>query len=314
SMPPPPVDPAESSPASDAPPSESATEPVVSDAIDSVPLSAPDETPSAGSGSTSEPVAVGSSSPPSATPSKDEAEEEPARPEDAPANQSPEDAPRVVVPAYTPARKAFTPQPSYPAEAREQGEEGTVVLSGRVTAGGDVVDARVVESAGPRLDRVALETFRTWQFQPAERDGVAVESPYRVSFRFALDRRPSPPPPTTGRQPAAPPPPPASSPPPAESAAGTVEDPLPFGGDFEPPQRRVSPLPSLPRGRAGEVGNLVLSVVVDREGRVARIETEQGVDPQVTEQAIDAVKRWRFQPATRDGEPVAVWHRLVLRL
>lgn len=208
--------------------------------------------------------------------------------------------------AYEPPRQVFTPQPSYPPAARESGEEGTVTVEGRVTVDGDVAEARVVRGVSPTLDRVALETFRTWQFQPARRGDTAVESPYRISFRFALDRRAAPP--TIA------PPSPPPSPPPDPGPAGTVDDPLPLGGDFTPPERQVSPLPSLPRGRAGDRGDLVLLLVVDTEGGVARVEVEKAVDPAVTQRAVEAVKRWRFRPATRNGEPVAVWHRLVLRI
>ena len=232
--------------------------------------------------------------------------------------------------SFEPPQKVFSPQPTYPERSRQAREQGTVVLEGTITADGDVRNARVRRSASPTLDRVALEAFRTWQFQPALRNNIPVDSSYRLAFRFSLED-----PPTeleaTGPQEGSAPvgaaqegssrataePGPTSN---AnqnlrEAAKGTREDPLPWRGDFTPPSRFVSPLPSYPQSAwaTGAQGTVTLEVVVDRDGRVTQVEVLEGLPHGISEAAVDAVRRWRFRPATRDGEAVAVFHRLTLR-
>ena len=55
-----------------------------------------------------------------------------------------------------------------------------VCLSGRVTAKGDLVDLRVVRSAGTSMDAAALAAARQWRYLPAMRDGAAIEVPIDV--------------------------------------------------------------------------------------------------------------------------------------
>jgi len=48
-------------------------------------------------------------------------------------------------------------------------------------------------------------------------------------------------------------------------------------------------------------------IVVDANGRASDATVENGFNPELDENAISAVKRWKFKPATDvDGKPVAV--------
>jgi TonB family protein len=80
------------------------------------------------------------------------------------------------------------PGPSYPIEARRRAQQGTVLLRIEVAANGSVERVEIAQSSGfEALDASAVETVRTrWQFVPAQRDGVAVESWCQVPIRFAL--------------------------------------------------------------------------------------------------------------------------------
>jgi protein TonB len=51
---------------------------------------------------------------------------------------------------------------------------------------------------------------------------------------------------------------------------------------------------------------VVLFVVVGTNGCPAMIKVARALGMGLDESAIDAVKKWRWQPATRDGRPVAV--------
>lgn len=81
-----------------------------------------------------------------------------------------------------------SPKPPYPAEARKQGVEGSVLLRVKIDNTGRVSRADVVRSSGrDDFDSAALHTVTTrWRFRPARLAGVAVESERTVSVDFRL--------------------------------------------------------------------------------------------------------------------------------
>jgi TonB family protein len=50
----------------------------------------------------------------------------------------------------------------------------------------------------------------------------------------------------------------------------------------------------------------VVSIVVTDEGKVRDAQIASGLDKDLDKQALKAVSAWRFEPATKDGKPVAV--------
>jgi TonB family protein len=46
---------------------------------------------------------------------------------------------------------------------------------------------------------------------------------------------------------------------------------------------------------------------VSAEGRPEMIRVIKSIHPEVDARAVEAVRQWRFQPATLDGKPVAVY-------
>lgn len=94
----------------------------------------------------------------------------------------------------------------------------------------------------------------------------------------------------------------------AGRAAGTARGPASADPVAAAADRARMPPPSYPRAalREGLSGRVVLLVDVDADGvpsaaRVERSEPAGAFD----ESALAAVKRWRFQPAMKDGRPVA---------
>jgi TonB family protein len=73
------------------------------------------------------------------------------------------------------------------------------------------------------------------------------------------------------------------------------------------PRRLKYVEPVYPReaGAAGLGGDVVLRCTIDAEGRVTNATVVEGVPP-LSEAAIDAVHKWRYEPTVREGVPVPV--------
>jgi TonB family protein len=55
-------------------------------------------------------------------------------------------------------------------------------------------------------------------------------------------------------------------------------------------------------------GVVILQTIIDTEGLVRNIKILKGLPSGLTEAAVEAVSAWRFEPATLDGKPVAVYY------
>ena len=53
-------------------------------------------------------------------------------------------------------------------------------------------------------------------------------------------------------------------------------------------------------------GTVELSAVVGADGNVHDVKIEHSAEASLDRQAVAALKKWKFKPATKDGEPVAV--------
>lgn len=141
--------------------------------------------------------------PPAAVPpvSAAPAESSPAPPirDAGPSEERPATAPAPAVAAVPPPalsppdfRAAYlrNPPPGYPAAARRNGEEGTVMLRVLVSAEGAPREVALERSSGSSvLDAAALATVKTWRFSPARRGGEAQEAWVLVPIVFRLEPR-----------------------------------------------------------------------------------------------------------------------------
>jgi TonB family protein len=104
-----------------------------------------------------------------------------------------------------------------------------------------------------------------------------------------------------------PPPPPASSTPSSFSmpAAGTMR--IKQGGNMTAASILSQTRPEYPplARQARIQGNVVLHVVIDKEGKVAQLEAISG-HPLLVQSAMDAVRQWRYKPTLLNGQPVEV--------
>jgi TonB family protein len=79
-------------------------------------------------------------------------------------------------------------------------------------------------------------------------------------------------------------------------------------GDITPPHlsKRTDPEYSDIARQLKCQGTTVLSLVVDASGSVQNIQVTQPLGAGLDEKAIAAVSHWKFDPALKDGKPVAV--------
>jgi protein TonB len=72
------------------------------------------------------------------------------------------------------------------------------------------------------------------------------------------------------------------------------------------PYRKVDPK-YMPSAISDHVeGKVQLFCVIGREGKVSSIELLRGADARLNQSAEEALAKWEFYPATRDGQPVDV--------
>jgi TonB family protein len=78
--------------------------------------------------------------------------------------------------------------PMYPAHAREQGLEGSVVLRLDIASDGSVsrVTVRVSSGYAP-FDEAAERAVRKWRFRPVYRNGVAIARKHDIRVKFRLN-------------------------------------------------------------------------------------------------------------------------------
>lgn len=92
------------------------------------------------------------------------------------------------------------------------------------------------------------------------------------------------------------------------SGAGTGGGVFRIGGGVSRPELIFKPEPeySEEARKAKFQGTVLLSIVVMADGSTSNIRVIRPLGLGLDEKAIEAVKRWKFRPSTKDGNPVAV--------
>ena len=75
--------------------------------------------------------------------------------------------------------------PAYPPDAKEARIQGTVVLAIRIGTDGFVSHIELV-SGHPLLVGAAVDSVKTWEFEPGRKNGVAVEVVTTIEINFTL--------------------------------------------------------------------------------------------------------------------------------
>jgi TonB family protein len=171
-----------------------------------------------------------------------------------------------------------TPLPEYPAGLLKSGVEGTVVSHLWVTEEGSVSAAIVTDSPDKRFNAPTLASLRSWKFEPATRNGEAVARVCSVPIEFVRK----------------------------SVTVGAIVLPEPFNSEPQIVTRVPADYP-LSLIRAAFTGKVIMHLFIDEEGRAKEVGVAESTDPRLDRAAVDAVRKWRFAPATVNGKPVTSW-------
>jgi TonB family protein len=187
--------------------------------------------------------------------------------------------------------------PVYPASLKLAGvTQGAAIIALSVDPEGRVKDQLVVAYTHPHFARTSMEALRDWRFAPATLDGVAVPVQFDLRFDYTLEG--------------------------AVITAGIVDHflydhlgPNPLA--YRPanaarldakPVRVVGDAPKydVAAAKDGIRGVVTVRFYIDEQGNVRLPAVDGQANPYLSEQAVTAIRDWKFQPATSQGEPVLV--------
>ncbi|MFZ2054057.1 MAG: energy transducer TonB [Candidatus Aminicenantales bacterium] len=168
-------------------------------------------------------------------------------------------------------------EPVYPAAARQAGVEGVVILEARTDVDGRVKNVRVLRSV-PLLDQAAIEAVRQWAYEPLIIDGHPKEAIFTTTVRFALKDKEE-----KGQAEA--------------TATGEVLVPKLI--------KRIDPVYPEAARQAGIQGLVLLEATTDEKGDVVAIRVLKSI-PELDQAAIDALKKWKYEPFIIEGKPKGV--------
>jgi TonB family protein len=192
--------------------------------------------------------------------------------------------------------------PKYPKESRKKNLEGSVVLLATVEANGSVTDVSII-SGDLHLAEAAVDAVRQWRFDPYTQGGNLVQIRQELVFhfnpgaKFAELNLPLPSPMLS-----------AALTPSVQKLSLENEKVYEMGRGIVAPRAIYMPGPeySETARKAMYQGTCVLSLVVGSDGQPRDIKVTRALGKALDEKAVETVSKWKFQPATKNGQPVAV--------
>ena len=161
--------------------------------------------------------------------------------------------------------------PEYPQEALDKWIKGTVTLDTEIGTDGNVKDVKVIRSAHPLLDKVAMDAVKQWKYSPFQVKGGLNALMFTVNVQFDL------------------------IPVPAAETGPLVSREAPKVIHRVPPKYPVTAL------KAHIQGSVLLEVVSDNDGNVKSVKIING-HPLLRNAAVEAVKQWKYEPYLINGE------------
>jgi D-alanyl-D-alanine dipeptidase len=195
-------------------------------------------------------------------------------------------------------------EPSFTDEARKNKYVGVVLLDLVVDADGDPTDITVSRRLGMGLDESAVEAARQWKFIPGTRNGVPVAVQVAMEINFHLyEKNPSPDTGTKENQSVAPGP---------NNNQGLPPTIAGCSGAFVPPKWRAGMMPHIPDDVWIRTSGLPhdesarLHILVTERGKVKVLSLLSGPGGNFDRAAKEAVREWKYSPATCDGVPMPI--------
>jgi TonB family protein len=187
---------------------------------------------------------------------------------------------REMSQAFLPLIPANYPHVDYPKGMPTPLPEGTVSLSATVNEQGNAESVVVVHPMNPELDAAAIAAVSHWKFKPATKDGTPITTHVSVDVVF-------------------------TSPHPYTIINGIER--LGVGG-VTPPRVITAPDPQYTdAARKAKIhGTVALWLVVTAAGLPEYVHVARSLDSGLDQAAVDAVKQWTFEPAMKNGKPVAI--------
>jgi len=182
-------------------------------------------------------------------------------------------------------------QPKYPKQALDAKLQGTVVL--RISVDDEGYVSKVGSISGdPQLIEAAVKAAQKWKYVPYDVNGRPVAVTTKVAFVFSIsDAGQSDVSVTVLNLP--------------KADIGPV---VKVGNGVTAPKPIYSPDPKYSKRAKNDKfqGNCVLSLVVGPDGKAYDVRVSRFLGEDLDEKAVEAVRNWKFQPALKDGKPVAV--------
>ncbi len=190
--------------------------------------------------------------------------------------------------------------PDYPAALKMMGvTRGYAIVALSIDAEGKGQDTLVLSYNDIHFARTSLATLQEWQFIPARLDGVAVPVQVDLRFDYKLEG--------------------------AVISANVINhfffDGFKNAGDYVPvyqpghPDELDRPLVRIAgdaphyanqAAKDGVRGLVKVSFYIDEKGEVRLPAVIANPHPYLMEQAVAAVRTWKFEPPTQNGQPVLV--------
>jgi len=176
--------------------------------------------------------------------------------------------------------------PKYPEDARKARIQGTVVLHAIIGTTGDVMSLQVV--SGPaELRNSAIEAVQQWKYKPYLLNGQPTEVDTTISVNYTI----------AGDSPS------AMTPPCTSKDSGCTMPVLLSAVEPEYPSKARESKSS---------GTVIVSFTVDEKGNPQNVAVFTSAGHGFDEKALEAVSRYRFQPATRNGFPTVAELRVAV--
>jgi TonB family protein len=161
----------------------------------------------------------------------------------------------------------------YTREARDNKVEGTVVLSVVFGADGQIGDVRVIQGLPHGLTENAIIAANKIRFEPAIKDGRPVSVRGVLEFTFNIYNDP------------------------VQQMDASLRPTILYREKAQYTQEAKD---------NNVEGTVVLSVVFGSDGQIGDVKVIQGLPHGLTQKAIEATSKIRFEPAMKDGQPVSV--------